>query len=71
LSEAYYGPLGTEHDTIKGLYEGRPYEQKIKYQSFGPAYFICTIGEDGIFGTKDDVKPPYMTAIYSFPENSK
>jgi len=43
------------------------YKQKIKYQSFGSTYFICTLGEDGIFGTKDDIKPPYKTDIYSFP----
>jgi len=42
-------------------------KQKIKYKSFGTTYFMCISGEDGIFGTEDDVHPPYLTEIYSFP----
>lgn len=40
---------------------------RIEYKSFGATYFIGTAGEDGILGTKDDVTPPYLGEIYSFP----
>jgi len=44
---------------------------KIEYKSFGATYFIGTTGKDGILGTKDDVLPPYLSEIYSFPRTGK
>lgn len=66
LSEAFILLNEGENELLFYSEEG-VYKQKIKYQSFGSIYFICTLGEDGIFGTKDDVPPPYLTEIYSFP----
>jgi len=66
LSQAFSPPFKGENILIVIAEEG-VYKQKIKYQSFGTTYFICTLGDDGIFGTKDDIRPPYKTDIYSFP----
>jgi hypothetical protein len=43
--------------------------QELKYKGYGLIYFLCALGEDGKFGTKDDVKPPYNTDVFSFPEH--
>lgn len=67
LSQAFSPLNGGENELLVFTEEGVTKKQKIKYQSFGSTYFICTLGEDGIFGTKDDIKPPYKTEIYSFP----
>lgn len=45
--------------------------QELKYKGYGEIYFLCSLGEDGKFGTKDDVKPPYNTDVFSFPEDFK
>jgi hypothetical protein len=37
------------------------------YQSFDVIYFICGLGSDGLFGTEDDIQPPYFPEIFSFP----
>jgi hypothetical protein len=45
--------------------------QKLKYKGYWLTYFLCTLGEDGKFGTADDVKPPYNTDVFSFPDKLK
>jgi hypothetical protein len=45
--------------------------QKLKYKGYEHIYFLCALGEDGKLGTPDDVKPPYNTDVFSFPENFK
>jgi len=45
--------------------------QKLKYKGYWLIYFLCALGEDGKFGTKDDIKPPYNTDVFSFPEHFK
>jgi hypothetical protein len=46
-------------------------DNKFYYKSCGQIYFLCALGEDGKFGTADDVKPPYNTDVFSFPDNFK
>ena len=46
-------------------------DEKFYYKSYGQIYFLCAFGEDGKFGTADDIKPPYNTDLFSFPEHFK
>jgi len=61
LSEAY--PVGE--------FFGKEVEKKLYYKSYGLLYFLCALGEDGKFGTADDVKPPYNADVFSFPDGFK
>lgn len=65
LSSVFLTPYSHGSDVI--IIDGEENEEKIEYKSFGSTYFIRASGRDGIFGTKDDVDPPYLTEIYSFP----
>jgi hypothetical protein len=45
-------------------------DENFFYKSYGHIYFLCALGEDGKFGTADDIKPPYNPDLFSFPENT-
>jgi hypothetical protein len=44
-------------------------DEKFHYKSYGQIYYLCALGEDGKFGTADDITPPYNTDLFSFPEH--
>ena len=45
--------------------------QLIVYQCFDTVYFICGLGQDMTLGTDDDIEPPFMPELFSFPQDVK
>jgi hypothetical protein len=61
----------TKNSSYGVIEDGSGKYQLILYQCFGKLYFICALGKDMTLGTEDDIEPPYMPEIFSFPQDVK
>jgi hypothetical protein len=59
--------LTQKADGLYMWYSKDDYEERIEYKGFPSTYFLCAVGKDGILGTADDVQPPYLPEVFSFP----